>query len=131
MSPKRLAQRPRSGASLVVEELLGDFSNDFLSIPTVDTVLVGQVSLLEQELNGVKVSHLGLGLPNGNWLGGIFTQSPSGSPFEGFRWRSDASLNLNWIWLQNYSPDDPAGFTGTMKFAHVVAARTYIGCLAP
>jgi len=82
-------------------------------------------------LDGIKVSHLGQGFPNGTWSGGNFTQNPNGSPFEGFRWRSDANLDLNWIWLQNYSPDDPAGFTGSMKFDHVVVARSYIGCLAP
>ncbi len=81
-------------------------------------------------LNGVKVSHLGLGFPNGNWNGGIFTQDPLGTPFEGFRWRSDANLNLNYIWLQNYSPSDPAGFSANMYFDHVVAAKSYIGCLA-
>jgi len=81
-------------------------------------------------LNGVKVSHLGKGFPNGSWNGGIFTQNPNGSPFEGVRWRNDTSLNLNGIWLQNFSPDDPAGFTGNMYFDHVVAAKKYIGCLA-
>ena len=81
-------------------------------------------------INGVKVSHLGQGFPNGTWSGGNFTQTPSGSPFEGFRWRSDANLKLNWIWLQNYAPDDPAGFTSSIKFDHVVVARNYIGCLS-
>jgi len=81
-------------------------------------------------LNGVKVSHLGPGFPNGTWSGGIFTQNPGGSPFGGFQWRSDAALNLNWIWLQNFATGDPAGFTGTMLFDHVVAAKSYIGCLA-
>ena len=80
-------------------------------------------------VNGVKVSHLGLGFPNGFWEGGIFTQNPSGSPFEGFRWRSTTSLNINYIWLQNYSPNDPAGFSSTMLYDHVVVARSYIGCL--
>ena len=81
-------------------------------------------------LDGVKVSHLGQGFPNGSWLGGIFTQDPSGSPFEGFRWRSDANLNLNWIWLQVYASVDAAGFSSSIKFDHVVAAKSYIGCLA-
>lgn len=81
-------------------------------------------------LDGVKVSHVGLGFPNGFWTWGNFTQSLSGSPFEGLRWRSDTNLKLNWIWLQNYSPDDPAGFSSSMKFDHVVAAKSYIGCLA-
>lgn len=51
----KMAQRSRSGASAVIEDLLGEYAGDFLSIPTVDTVLVGNVSLLEQELNGVKI----------------------------------------------------------------------------
>jgi len=80
-------------------------------------------------LDGVKVSHLGLGFPTGSWTGGMFTQSLTGTPFEGFRWRSDANLKLNWIWLQTYAPNDPAGFSASMKFDHVVAAKTYIGCL--
>jgi hypothetical protein len=80
-------------------------------------------------INGVKVSHLGLGFPNGFWYGGRFTQDPTGSPFEGFRWRSTTDLNINWIWLQNYSPDDPAGFSATMLFDHVVVAKSYIGCM--
>lgn len=80
-------------------------------------------------LNGRKVSHLGGGYPKGTWAGGVFTQNPAGAPFEGFRWRSDADLNLNWIWLQNYSPEDPAGFIGHLKFDHVVVATSYVGCL--
>ena len=82
-------------------------------------------------IDGVKVSHVGLGFPNGSWIWGNFTQNPTGSPFEGLRWRSNVNLQLNYIWLQNYSPDDPAGFTSSMKFDHVVAAKSYIGCLAP
>ena len=82
-------------------------------------------------LNGVKVSHLGQGFPNGTWSWITFTQTPSGSPFEGFRWRSDPNLNINYIWLQNYSDSDPPGFTASIKFAHVVAAKSYIGCLQP
>jgi hypothetical protein len=82
-------------------------------------------------LNGVKVSHLGPGSPNGAWSGGTFTQNPAGNPFEGFQWRSDASLNLNWIWLQTYASTDPAGFQADMKFDHVVVAKRYVGCLTP
>jgi hypothetical protein len=80
-------------------------------------------------LNGTKVSHLGQGFPTGSWQGGIFTQGAGSTPFEGFRWRTSTSLNINWIWLQNYSPDDRAGFSSTMLFDHVVVARQYIGCL--
>ncbi len=80
-------------------------------------------------VNGTKVSHLGAGFPNGTWSGGIFTQDPSGSPFPGFQWRSDPALNLNYIWLQNFSPDTSAGGRLDMKFAHLVLARSYVGCL--
>jgi hypothetical protein len=80
-------------------------------------------------INGVKVSHLGQGFPKGFWSGGNFTQDPNGTAFEGFRWRSDANLKLNWIWLQNYAPNDPAGLSSSIKYAHVVAAKSYIGCL--
>jgi hypothetical protein len=78
-------------------------------------------------LNGVKVSHLGLGFPNGTWSGGIFTQSPAGTPFEGFRWRGTTSLNINFLWLQNYSDR----VNSDLGFSHVVAAKSYIGCLVP
>jgi len=79
-------------------------------------------------LNGIKISHLGQGFPKGTWSGGKFIQSSSGSPFPGFQWRSDPSLNLNYIWLQNYAPNSTG--TQNMMFAHVVAAMTYIGCLS-
>jgi hypothetical protein len=77
-------------------------------------------------VNGVKVSHIGQGFPNGSWAGGIFTQDPGGTPFEGLQWRNSTSLNLNWIWLQVYSTSG----AGSFKYAHVVAAKSYIGCLA-
>jgi hypothetical protein len=82
-------------------------------------------------LNGTRISYLGAGFPNGTWSGGIFTQNPAGSPFGGFQWRTDANLNINYIWLQNYTPDTSAGVRQDMKFAHLVVAKSYIGCLAP
>jgi Big-like domain-containing protein len=84
-------------------------------------------------LNGVPISHLGQGYPHGSWgqlpagNPGIFTQNPSaGTSFEGFQWRNDPALQINWIWLQNYSPD----ISTSVQYAGVVAARNYIGCLA-
>jgi hypothetical protein len=80
-------------------------------------------------LDGVELSHLGQGFPNGFWSGGNFTQNSGGTPFEGFRWRSDANLKINYLWLQAYVPSEAAGVTGLMRFDHVVAAKSYIGCL--
>ena len=77
-------------------------------------------------INGTKVSHVGPGFPNGSWSGGIFTQDPGGSPFQGLQWRNSSSLNLNWIWLQVFAQSG----SGNLKYAHVVAARSYVGCLA-
>jgi hypothetical protein len=57
----KMGQRSRAGTTAVVEDLLGDCAGDFLSIPTVDTVLVGKVTLLEQELNEVKIRAAGRG----------------------------------------------------------------------
>jgi len=80
-------------------------------------------------INGAQVSRLGLGFPNGTWSGGVFTQTSGGAPFPGFQWRNTANLNLNYVWLQNYSPDTSTGTEQDMKFAHLVVARAYIGCL--
>jgi len=81
-------------------------------------------------LDGVKVSHLGPGFPVGYWSEGTFRRDPAGSPFEGFRWRTRPTLNLNWIWLLNYAPNNPEGSSGSVKFDHLVVAKSYIGCLA-
>jgi hypothetical protein len=126
--------------------LSGDGSywgNTLLNNPSV-TVAAGQWVCVEQMvklntpgsmngehaiwLNGTKVSHLGQGFPNGRWSGGNFIQDPSGSPFEGIRWRTDSNLKFTYIWLQNYSPNNNSG-QGSMKFDHLVVAKTYIGCL--
>jgi hypothetical protein len=81
-------------------------------------------------LNGTKVSDVGPGFPSGRWSGGNFTQDPNGTPFEGIRWRKTANLKLNWIWLQDYAPSNTSG-SGSMKFANLVVATNYIGCLTP
>jgi hypothetical protein len=78
-------------------------------------------------IDGVQIIHLREGSPLGRWAGNIFTPDPSGSPFEGFRWRSVDQLNLNWIWLLYYTTGDPQGFVGKMWFDHVVLAKRYIG----
>jgi hypothetical protein len=79
-------------------------------------------------MDDVQAIHLGQGFPRGYWNGSYFIQNPSASTtFEGFQWRTDSALNLNWIWLQNYTPNNPSM---TLKFDHVVVAKSYIGCLA-
>lgn len=81
-------------------------------------------------MDGKLVSHLQRGSPVGTWAGGIFTPNSGGEPFEGFQWRSDPALALNWLWLLHYSTKDPPGYVGSLFFDHVVLATSRVGCLS-
>jgi hypothetical protein len=75
-------------------------------------------------INGERKAHLGRGFPNGTWRGGIFTPHPNGTAFEGFQWRIDQALNINYLWLENYVDTDPGC---RVWFDDVVVATQYIG----
>jgi hypothetical protein len=48
--------------------------------------------------------------------------------------RAPAALpagSMQMLWLENYSPNDPAGVSSSIQFDHVVAAKSWIGCLVP
>ncbi len=77
-------------------------------------------------INGKKVSHLKQGSPNGTWVWDTFT-SGSGPAFEGFQWRNDANLNINWLSLTHYVTKDATGQHNSIYYDHVVAAKSYIG----
>lgn len=102
--------------------------------------------------DGQLVSHLGPGFPQGKWtfdrfligqggegirwndvLGGreTFTVPPGGEPFEGFRWRCDENLKLNFIWLLLYITTAPDGYVSRVFWDHVVVATDYIGPMRP
>ena len=92
-------------------------------------------------IDGELKSHLGPGFPRGEWIWDGFYPNDactpagpcdtSGSPvpccqdFEGFQWRSDPDLNINYFWLENYVTGDPSS-CGVL-FDHVVIATEYIG----
>jgi len=78
-------------------------------------------------IDGTQIIYLRQGSPLGNWVFNMFTPSPAGTPFEGFRWRANDLLKLNWIWLQHYTTGDPSGFVGKVWWDHVVLAKKYIG----
>jgi hypothetical protein len=79
-------------------------------------------------IDGTQVVHLRQGAPNGHWDFNVFDPDPADpSTFEGFRWRSDSRLNVNWIWLLYYVSGNPPGFVGQVWFDHVVVAKQYIG----
>jgi len=76
--------------------------------------------------NGVQVGYWGPGFPNGHWLKDRWYNNPIDPPFQGFRWRTDAKLFINWIWFEFYH-DDPNAPSSYIKFDHLVMAKEYIG----
>ena len=77
-------------------------------------------------VNGVSVGHWGPGFPNGHWDKDKWYNNPADPPFKGFRWRTDAGLNINWLWLEYYH-ENPAAPSSYMKFSNIVMATKYIG----
>ncbi len=78
--------------------------------------------------NGVQLGHWGPGFPNGHWLKDKWYNNPLDPAFQGFRWRTDAKVNINWIWFLFYhsNPNAPSSY---LKFDHFVMAKKYIGPL--
>jgi hypothetical protein len=77
--------------------------------------------------DGEEVGYWGPGFPNGSWTWDKFDVDPGGPPFEGFRWRTDSSLNLNYIWIEYYDDQSPAGASHYIQFDHLVIARKPVG----
>ncbi|MCX7591465.1 MAG: hypothetical protein N2255_07540 [Kiritimatiellae bacterium] len=101
-------------------------------------------------IDGKLVSHLGPGFPKGKWVydkflvdqggqairwndakGGPerFTVKEGGVPFEGFRWRTDEKLNLNFLWVLLYITKAPPGHVSRVWFDDIVVAKNYVGPL--
>lgn len=80
---------------------------------------------------GQVISHLGKGFPKGKWVWDSFLPDPKGEPFEGFRWKKDENLNLNFLWLLLYMTKAPDGHESKVWFDHIVVAKEYIGPLTP
>ena len=77
-------------------------------------------------VNGVKVGHWGPGFPNGHWDKDKWYNNPADPAFQGFRWRTDPNLNINWLWLEYYH-ENPAAPSSYMKLSNIVMATKYIG----
>ena len=76
--------------------------------------------------NGEEVGYWGTNFPNGHWLKDRWYNNSEDPAFQGFRWRTDAKLIINWIWLEFYH-DDPDAPSSYIKFDHLVIAKKYIG----
>jgi hypothetical protein len=101
-------------------------------------------------IDGELVSHLGPGFPQGKWTfdkfhpGGegqgvrwnrqrgkreSFQTAAGGDPFEGFRFRTDPRLNVNFVWLYLYLTQGTPGHANRVWFDELVVATDYIGPL--
>ncbi len=89
-------------------------------------------------LDGQPVAHFRQGVPRSAWTGMGFTLKEEGEPFEGFRWRTDPSLKLNFFWLLLYVTENAAKQNRVPNpnpvtevwFDNIVVAEEYIGPLA-
>lgn len=81
-------------------------------------------------IDGRQIIHLREGSPFGRWLWNMFhPNTTEGAPFEGFQWRNDSQLKINWIWLLHYVTEASAGLVGKVWFDDIVLAKSYIGPL--
>jgi predicted amidohydrolase len=103
-------------------------------------------------IDGKPAGGAGKGFPQGKWIFDKFipgeggesvrwsdekggpersSVAPGGEPFEGFRWRRDERLKLNFLWVLLYMTQIPEGHTSKVWFDDIVVAKEYIGPLAP
>jgi hypothetical protein len=78
-------------------------------------------------IDGRKIIHLGQGFPNGYWEKENFFPSTDNSSFEGFQWRKDDNLKINYLWLLYYLTNGKSGKRDTVWFDDIVVATNYIG----
>lgn len=116
-------------------QFLNNSTNDDINMSTWNCIEVmvklnNPVNSYNGELalwvNGIKINHYGYNFPTGTWSFGNFTEGV-GVPFEGYQWRNDAALDLNYIWLKNFNDNNVAGHVGNIYFDHLVIAKSYIG----
>ncbi|KPL23153.1 MAG: hypothetical protein AMS23_07015 [Bacteroides sp. SM1_62] len=77
-------------------------------------------------VNGEKIHHLGEGFPNGYWVWDKFYPHPDSSAFEGFQWRNDDQLKINFFWILYYMTGE-TDQTEKVYFDDVVVSTEYIG----
>ena len=103
-------------------------------------------------VDGKLVSHLGMGFPRGKWVFDKFkpgeggdgvrwsdeTHAPEilqyphdGQPFQGFRWRHDEDLKINFLWVLLYITKAPQDHVSKVWFDNIVVAQDYIGPIEP
>ncbi|XAM01169.1 hypothetical protein OT109_07230 [Phycisphaeraceae bacterium D3-23] len=78
--------------------------------------------------DGQVVSHHGPGFPRGGWTGGWWAPDvDSQSTFEGFSWRTDEDLSINYLWTYLFITRAEPGQVSRVWFDQIVVATQYIG----
>lgn len=77
--------------------------------------------------DGKEVGHWGPEFPKGHWDADSWINTPAGAPFQGFRWRTDDALKINYLWIEFFDDQSPAGASHHIKFGNIVMAKKYIG----
>lgn len=77
-------------------------------------------------INGKKINHLGKGFPNGYWVWDKFYPEQDSLPFEGFQWRNNEHLKLNFFNLLYYMTEGIPGHSDTVLFDDIVVSTDYI-----
>lgn len=77
-------------------------------------------------INGKKILHLGKNFPLID-KGGNSIESSGGTPFEGFQWRNDKKLKLNFFWLNYYMTKGNDGDIDQILFDDIIVSTEYIG----
>ncbi|MBI5326388.1 MAG: T9SS type A sorting domain-containing protein [Ignavibacteriae bacterium] len=78
-------------------------------------------------VNGEKIMHLGEGFPNGYWVWDSFHPNKDSMPFEGFQWRNDENLKINFFWLLFYMTQGEPNQMDSVWFDDIVVSTEYIG----
>jgi len=87
-------------------------------------------------LDGKPVLHIAPGARRGQWTGmGFSLVGEGGEPFEGFRWRTNDQLSINFFWLLHYVTENAARQNRVGKpnpvsrvwFDDIVISTEYIG----
>jgi hypothetical protein len=73
-------------------------------------------------VDGVLIADFSQGSPLGSWNVNQWTTGAGATPFEGFRWRSDAALTISNVLLNHYTDG-----AATMRWSHLVIATAPIG----
>jgi len=63
--------------------------------------------------------------------GKVYRVGDEGEAFEGFRWRKDGRLKINFLWLLLYITKAPRDYESLVWFDQIIVAKRYIGPIKP